>query len=163
MKRQTIDLGKGRNYQISRTLVDAVLEDPRENRDERKNSMLRTTNDKAAIFGRRLASCSPSNFARTEFNAPMGRGSPMKKAIFVQEAEAPEIVSTSILKPGMKMGDLPLVDEHGTMASRRTIDKKGMYAFNTDRVSRFDGHRSIYYSDKKRVHEPMHDSTSPMH
>ena len=162
MKRQTIDLGKGRNYQISRTLVDAVPEDPREYRDERKNSMLRTTENNAAIFGRRLASCSPTNFAKTEFNAPMGR-SPISKAIYVQEAEAPEIVSTSILKPGMKLKDLPLVDEPGTMASKRTIDKKGMYAFNYDKVSRFDGHRSIYYSDKKRMHEPMHDSTSPMH
>jgi hypothetical protein len=124
--------------------------------------MNRTIDNNPALFGRRLASCSPTNFAKTEFNAPAGRG-PIAKAIYVQEAEAPEIVSTSILKPGMKMKDLPLVDEPGTMASKRTFDKKGMYAFKHDKVKRFDGHKSIFYSDKKRLHEPMHESTSPMH
>ena len=49
------------------------------------------------------------------------------------------------------------------MASKRFFDQKGMFKLNNDKISRFDGHRSIYQSDKKCAHEPMHDSTSPMH
>ena len=73
-------MGKGRNYEISRTIVDSVPEDPKEYRDERKraakaeynmggvdkmNRMNDTSYNKGALkFGRRLASCSPTNFGK---------------------------------------------------------------------------------------------------
>jgi len=36
------------------------------------------------------------------------------------------VVSTSLLKPGMTRGDLPLVAEHGHMSSKRKFDQKGV-------------------------------------
>ena len=122
--------------------------------------MNRTHEVNAQKFGRRLASCSPTNFAKT---SKQDAFKPVQKAIYVQEAEPPEILSTSVLKKGMKMKDLPLLGDHGMMASTKPFDRKGMFKLNVDKIQRFDGHRSIYYSDKKRAHEPMHDSTSPMH